>query len=65
MEKIELTKEEYKQLVIDVAIKISPKIVDLEEVKNSEQAGNTVALYARDIAMAVDSVLKDWTGNTL
>lgn len=59
-----LSDQEYKQLVIDVAIAISPKIIQLKN-STSDVVGATVALYARDIAEAVDAVLRDNTGNSL
>lgn len=59
-----LSEKEYKDLVIAVAIQISPKIIELKN-STSDVAGATVALYARDIAEAVDAVLRDNTGNSL
>ena len=58
-----LTAEEYKKLVMDVAIKISPEIVKIKE--NSELASEAIALYARDIAGAVKSILNDPSGKNL
>lgn len=50
-----LTKEEYKKLVIDLAIKISPIIIEKKET--SDIASITIAQYAKDIADAVSDIL--------
>ena len=44
-------------------LKISPIIVEKE--RNSDDASNNVALYAYHIADAVNSILKDPSGNGL
>jgi hypothetical protein len=54
--KIYLTKDEYKKLVIDVAIAVSPLLI--ERKPDSVVAGEHIALYARDIADAVEHILK-------
>lgn len=51
-----LTTEEYKKLIIDVAIQISPVLVKIKP--DSITAGEHIALYARDIAESIDANLK-------
>lgn len=58
-----LTEEEYKKLVIDIAIKISPEIVKIKA--NSDLASEAIALYAKDIADAVKSIINDPSGKSL
>ncbi|MFH4966538.1 hypothetical protein V8G69_16170 [Gaetbulibacter sp. M235] len=53
---IKLTPEEYKDLVVKIAIKISPILVKIKP--DSLSAGEHIALYAKDIADAVEVVLK-------
>lgn len=68
-----LKPEEYKQLLIDVAIAISPKIIesfndrliDSGDDYNSELVAARVALYARDITDAVETILLDHSGKDL
>lgn len=68
-----LKPEEYKQLLIDVAIAISPKIIEsfndglIESGKNynSELVAARVALFARDITDAVETILMDHSGKDL
>ena len=50
-----LTKEEYKNLVTNVAIQISPILI--EKKATSDVASITIAKYAVDIADAVNDVL--------
>lgn len=57
-----LTDEEYKQLLMRVAVQISPVIVETHK-SDSEETGKQVALYARDISEAVDAILRDNSGN--
>lgn len=52
-----LTKEEYKKLVIDVAIKISPVLIESSK-SGSVLTGENISLYARDIADSVELVIK-------
>jgi|GEM_PF-5339307 len=52
----ELTNEDFKKLVCEIAIKISPLLIKKKEGKDPE---NDIALYAYDIADAVRSVLKN------
>jgi len=54
--KTELTKEECKQLVMKVAVAVSPLLV--EKKSDSMSAAKHIALYATDIADAVESILK-------
>ena len=56
MAELKLNEKEYKELIIQVAIKISPILV--KKKPDSVSAGENIAIYARDIADAVDSVLK-------
>lgn len=56
MSEKKLTEKEYKNLVIQVAIQISPILID-KKGATSDVTGESVALYARDIADAVDEVL--------
>ncbi|MBR9847602.1 MAG: hypothetical protein GYB35_16540 [Algicola sp.] len=56
MAKLKLNEEEYKELIIQVAIKISPILV--KKKPDSVSAGQNIAIYARDIADSVDSVLR-------
>lgn len=51
-----LTPEEYKKLVIEITVKISPLLI--EKKPDSVSAAENIALYARDIADAVESILK-------
>lgn len=51
-----LTPEEYKKLVIDITVKISPLLI--EKKPDSVSAAENIALYATDIADAVESILK-------
>lgn len=56
MAEVKLNEKEYKDLIIQVAIKISPILV--QKKPDSISAGENIAIYARDIADAVDCVLK-------
>ena len=58
-----LTDQEFKELVIKVAIKIAPKII--ENSKNGDIAADAVATYSYHIAEAVSSILKDPSGSGL
>tara|TARA_R100000789_G_scaffold53867_1_gene52867 strand:+ start:494 stop:688 length:195 start_codon:yes stop_codon:yes gene_type:complete len=58
-----LTPEEFKKLVIDVAVKISPTIV--KNSLNSDDASSNIALNSYHIADAVNSILKDPSGHGL
>lgn len=60
---MELTEKEFKDLVIGVAIKIAPMII--EKGKPSDATANVVALYSHHIAEAVNDILKDPSGNSL
>lgn len=51
-----LTDAEYKKLVIDITLSISASLI--ERKPDSASAAENIALYARDIADAVDSILK-------
>lgn len=55
---MKLTDEEYKKIVIEVAIKISPILVKAKP--DSFVAAENIAIYARDIADAVESILKQY-----
>ncbi|MGN7705301.1 hypothetical protein [Chryseobacterium sp. 22543] len=57
MEKKHLTDEEFKKLVIEIAIKISPILV--KKKPDSWSAAENIAIYSRDIAEAVRSILSD------
>jgi len=56
MARLKLNEKEYKDLIIQIAIKISPILVTKKP--NSVSAGENIAIYARDITDAVDSVLR-------
>lgn len=58
-----LTNEEYKQLVMSIAIEISPKLIEIKK-EGSDIAATHIALYARDIADAVDSILRENSSNS-
>ncbi len=51
----ELTKEEYKKLVTDIAVKISPIVI--KKGKDSVNDALVIAQYAIDIADAVSDKL--------
>jgi hypothetical protein len=59
-----LTQKEKKKLTIDAALRIAPNIIRFKS-GDSFQIADTVAVFARDIVDAVDSILKDKTGNSL
>ncbi|MET3538722.1 hypothetical protein [Chryseobacterium limigenitum] len=63
MEKKHLTDEEFKKLVIEIAIKISPILV--EKKPDSWSAAENIAIYSKDIAEAVRSILIDPSGKSL
>lgn len=58
-----LSEQERKKLIIDLSIKIAPELI--KHKNNSEGASTTIALYANDIADAVNSILKDPSGSGL
>ena len=60
---MELTDQEFKKLVLKVAVKIAPKFVN--ESTNSDDASTLVATYSFHIADAVKSILKDPSGHSL
>lgn len=54
--KKELTKEEYKKLVMEIAVSISPFLI--KRKPDSISAAEHISIYARDIADAVEHILK-------
>jgi hypothetical protein len=54
--KNKLTEKEYKDLVINVAVQISPIII--QKMETSDLASITIARFSKDIADAVNDVLK-------
>ena len=54
--KSKLSEAEYKQLIMEVAIKISPTLIHKERM-NSAHTAESISLYARDIADAVELVI--------
>lgn len=52
-----LTKDEYKKIVIEVAIKISPLLI--KKKPDSLSAAENISLYARDIADAVEFIINE------
>lgn len=60
---MELTDQEFKKLVLKVAVKIAPTLV--KESTSSDAASDLVATYSYHIADAVKSILKDPSGHSL
>lgn len=58
-----LSEKEKRQLIIDVAVRISPVVI--EKNKGSDDASDLVAIYAYHIADAVNSILTDPSGSGL
>ena len=58
---IKLSEKEYKKLVIKIAVNISP--VMLDKKSDSISAAEHIALFAKDIANAVNLVLENQTKN--
>lgn len=54
---IQLSEKEYKKLVIEIAVNISPLILDKK--LDSIYAAERIALFAIDIANAVNLVLEN------
>lgn len=53
---MKMTQEEYKDLVMRIAVEISPLII--EKKTDSISAAEHIAIYAEEIAEAVDLVFK-------
>ncbi|MEO2061897.1 MAG: hypothetical protein ABGW97_02855 [Christiangramia sp.] len=51
---LNLSEKEYKELIIEISKRISPELVKVKP--DSISAGENIAIYARDIADAVNSV---------
>jgi hypothetical protein len=54
---IKLSEKEYKKLVIEIAVNISP--IMLDKKSDSISAAERIALFAKDIANAVNLVLEN------
>ncbi|SDS42817.1 hypothetical protein SAMN05216503_3030 [Polaribacter sp. KT25b] len=53
---IKLSEKDYKKLVIEIALKISPALI--EKTDDISTASEQISLYAKDIANSIQSVLE-------